>query len=435
MRFCCICHLFLQHLHRNLPDLPSHAVPIQRFLEALIPDCVLHIHVELAVTNHGKRCHSILNLKERIVRHTDSFLIFSSTFLLYLVFLLVYLGSYPISDEKTYQFLGLAYVRGIISGDLNPLVDCSIHTFSCVSPPLAKIITGVIAIVLDNFGLGGYPIPTRVHFSLVVALMGVFIFEIGERFGGRILGWLSWLFYLPIPAITSVNYYSIIDATSLFFLLLAFKSLIFGGKCIKGGILYGLSSLSKFVPLPIFPAVVLSWGLYGKKEPEKLLEMLKSVCIGLLVFWLGEPLLWNARFFSQMMEKLSYHGHSLTIWSVPFVHFVEGEQGAIFEIVASMFYTISYPSERFLTINLYVVLILFIYFLASKGKELLDVEVFFLLWAAVTHLFFAVHRIRMWYHDFWVMVPASLFFASVISRLIAERKSSDAATSSNGSSL
>ncbi len=366
-----------------------------------------------------------MNMKERLREHTDSLLIFSSTLALYLVFLLAYLRSFIISDEKTYHFLGLVYVRGIIQGDLNPLVDCSIHTFSCVAPPLAKVITGVFAITLDVFGLGEYPIPTRVHFSLVIALMAVYIFRIGEQFGGRIAGWISWLFFLPIPAITSVNYYSIIDATSLLFLLLAFKSLLFEGRYLKGAILYGLSSLSKFVPIPIFPAVAVSWGLYKRKENRELRDIFISILVGLLVFWLGEPLLWDARFFSDMMDKLDYHGHSLAIWSIPFLHFVEGEEKAAFEIIASVFYTISYPSELFRSINLYVVLILFIYSLVAKGKEPSEVEVFFLLWAAVTHLFFAVHRIRMWYHDFWVMVPAALFFASIISRHIAEREASN----------
>jgi len=351
------------------------------------------------------------------MKHSNSLLVFSSSLLVYLLFLLIWKRDCYVPDETLYHSVGLAYVRGIASGDPN------VFLLNCEHPPLAKIITGVFVIGLDAFGLGGYPFPTRIHFSLAVALLAVSVFKIGEKLGGRRAGYLFWLFFLPVPAVTSTNYYSVVDATSLLFLLLAFKSFLLERRYLRGGVLYGLASLSKFVPLPLFPAMIISWILYKRIGRGEILGMLKSICFGLLVFWLGEPLLWNVRLFSVMVQRLALHKHSLAIWSTPFLHFVEGERGAIFEIMAFVFYTISYPCERFLSVNPYVVLVIFLYFLAVKGWRLLDTEALLLLWVSVAHLIFAVHRVRMWYHDFWVVLPMSLFLASIVSRLIEKRLS------------
>lgn len=350
--------------------------------------------------------------KANLTKHINTLLVFSLSLTLYLIFLLVIVRDVQVSDESLYHNVGLAYVNGIASGNIEAFLLNSEH------PPLAKIITGLFVVFLEPFGLGEYPFPTRIQFSLTVALLAVYIFRIGEKIGDHTSGWLFWLFFLPVPAITSKNYYSIVDATSLLFLLLAFKSSLLEKRQKRGGIFYGLASLSKFIPLPLYPAVVMSWSLYKREKREEILSKFKWICAGLLIFWLGEPLLWNTRLFFLMIDSLYLHKHSLAIWSVPLLHYVEGETEAIFEIIAFLFYTISYPSERFLSLNPYVLLMASLYLLVLKNQKLTEIETLLLLWVSVTHLIFAVNRVRMWYHDFWMVLPMSLFLSTIVSRLV-----------------
>ena len=356
-----------------------------------------------------------MSLKDALTKYGDSLIVFSSSLLVYLLFLLGWMRSIRIPDEMLYHNVGIAYVRGIASGDLDVFMLNPEH------PPLAKIVTGILAVALHTLGLGEYPIPTRVHFSLAVALMSVIVFKIGEQLRGRRSRWLFWLFFLPIPAITSINYYSVVDATSLLFFLCSFKSLLLDRRYLRSGIFYGLASLSKFVPLPLFPAIIASWSLYKKAGREEVVARLRVVGIGLLVFCLGEPLIWTPKLFSVLIEALSLRQHSSAIWSTPFLHFVQGQEEAIFEIVAFLFYTISYPCERFLNINLYVLFLLSLYAAVVRKWKLSDPEVFLLLVVSATHLIFAVNRVRMWYHDFWVALPMTLFLASIVSGLVEKR--------------
>ena len=412
-------HLSLQPSRGYLSNLTSSGLPFQEFSDLLVHSYVSFPHISVGFTSANEGDCGTLKMRGVLAKHANSLLVFSLSLLLYLFLLLIVMRDFRVPDEGLYHSVGLAYVKGIASR------NSSVFLENCEHPPLAKIITGMFVIVLKAFGVGEYPFPTRVHFSLAVALLAVLVFDIGEKLDGYRSGWFFWLFFLPVPAVASVRYYSVVDATSLLFLLLAFKYFLLERRYLRGGISYGLASLSKFLPLPLFPAVVISWSFYKKIRHEEILVRLKSICIGLLVFCLGEPLLWDPRLLSLMIQRLALQKHSLAIWSVPFLHFIEGERGAIFEVMSFVFYTVSYPCERFLSVNPYIVLVASLFFLAVNDKRLLDIEAFLLLWVSAAHLILAVHRVRMWYHDFWVMLPMSLFLASIVSRLIKKRPSSN----------
>ena len=317
-----------------------------------------------------------------------------------------------VPDEITRMSAGVAYAKGLLSGDLTVF---RIHT---QHPPLAKLITGIISLLLEPLNLGYYPVPPRLHFSLVVALLGILAYNVGSHVHGQSAGFLFWLLFLPIPFVSSINYYSTLDVTSLLFLCLGFYFLLVKKRKWIGGIFYGLASLSKYVPLPLFPIVTLSWNLYDGVDRKTLGKMLQSFLLGLAIVFIGNPLLWNPESLQLMTGTLSLHGQSHAIWTSPLLHFIEDRKKAAFEIVAFLFYLISYPSEKFSGLNLFIPVIIILYWSVLKRHRLSRFQVFLLLWTSTLYLFHAVHRIRMWYHDIWVLVPAYLPVASLLSKIL-----------------
>jgi len=339
-------------------------------------------------------------------------IVFIITLSVYLLLLLGFRSSQAIPDEKKRMYAGIAYARGLLSGDLTAFRVHPQH------PPLAKLITGVITLLLEPVNLAHYPIPPRLHFSLVVALLGVLAYGVGERIDGHPSGFLYWLLFLPIPFLSSTNYYSVLDVTSLLFMCIGFYFLLVEKRKLIGGFFYGLSSLSKYVPLPLFPIVVLSWSIYDGADRNTITDMLQSFLLGLMVVFVGNPLLWSLESLQLMMGTLSTHQQSYAIWTSPLLHFVEGEKNAVFEIVAFLFHLISYPSEKFLGLNLFIPFIIMLYWSVLKHHTLSRFQVFLLLWTSTLYLFHAVHRIRMWYHDIWVLIPAYLLIASLLSKIL-----------------
>ena len=345
-------------------------------------------------------------------KNIASVLVFSVTLSVYLLLLLGYKSSQMIPDEEKRMCAGITYIRGLLSGDPTAFYVHPQH------PPLAKLITGMITLLLEPVGLGHYPVPPRLHFSLVVAILGMLAYNVGLHVDGQTTGLLFWLLFLPIPFASSINYYSTLDVTSLLFLCLGFYFLLVEKRKWIGGIFYGLASLSKYVPLPLFPIVTLSWNLYDGVDRKTVANMFQSFLVGLAIVFVGNPLLWNLESLQLMMGTLSIHQQSSTIWTSPLLHFMEGRKEVVFEIVALLFYLISYPSEKFLGLNLFIPFIVILYWSVLKRHRLSRFQVFLLLWTSTLYLFHAVHRIRMWYHDIWVLVPAYLLIASLLSKIL-----------------
>ena len=217
-------------------------------------------------------------------------------------------------DEHLYTVMGYEYLDGIQRLDFSSFLLNAEHPF------LAKLLVGMVGLLLTPAGFGEYPVPSRVESSLAASVVCLVVFLIVEHEAGSKYALFSWtilvLSYVlyPLerfigPEINGISFtdpdFGIgnqsflvvpIDNTCLMFSSLSIYLLAWRAErreLLLAGILYGLASLSKLTGFFAMGLFLLGWlSFKSDTTREWLSRSLWVLGIGWLVFFLMNPSVW-----------------------------------------------------------------------------------------------------------------------------------------------
>ena len=339
---------------------------------------------------------------------------------------LMLFGTYSWGDERALSIVGPIWLTGILEGkELTYFISSWTLSRTSVHPPLSKILTGAFQLVMSYFGFGDYPVPIRVQSSIFFAFTCVATYVLGERIGGQKTGLLSWLLFIAQPFLQPVDpsvALSSLDITCIFFSLCSIIIILRPEGTIKqfilAGLFFGLASLSKYVPLAVFPPLVLVWLLYRMQGKKKILERFTVfLSSGILVQFLGNPLLWSAKTFNFMLSWQTRQDNTVLRWvsnDSPVLQAILGDADLNRSVVRWVCWLLSFPTELFL--NYYVVMITFpiLIYASLRGVKLSRETILVFLWFALTFLFMEVHLKHFSYYDMLLFPPLSVICSRVL---------------------
>jgi len=345
---------------------------------------------------------------------------------IHLTYSLMLFGTYSWDDETALSIVGPIWLRGILEGkELTYFISSWTLSRTSVHPPLSKILTGVFQLVMSYFGLGNYPIPIRVQCSIFFAFTCIGTYVLGERVGGKNTGLLSWLLFIAQPFLQPVGpsvALSSLDITCVFFSLCSIIVILrpegTAKQFILAGLLFGFASLSKYVPLAVFPPLVLVWLLYriqGKKEILKRFTAFLSS--GLLVQFMGNPLLWSAKTFNFILYWQTRQDNTVLRWvsnDSPVLQAILGDAELSRSVVRYACWLLSFPTELFL--NYYLVMITFplLIYASLRGVKFSQETILVFLWFALTFLFMEIHLKHFPYYDMLLFPPLSIICSRIL---------------------
>jgi len=338
-------------------------------------------------------------------------------------------------DERIYYSVGTAYIHeGLIKGRIE------IFLANCWHPPLSKIITGLLTVVLFPMGLGSYPIPIRIHSSLMLAILAFVTLNLGTKLFGyrsgliavvlmlgqfflqRGLTYLSQLTHAHW-VLASINLTALISMSATIYFLYDFER---RKNLWLTGVFYGLSMLSRFNAVPIMGFILLIWILSRSNSGRSAFKsILIAYLVGFAILFLGDPVFWRLDLFSKflLMSKTDIGWgpeHSIFIWAdfmdslehAPHLDFVIGEAMRL------IVYLLVYPARLFqamFLVPLFIVLLMIV----SLRKKMLPCSYFLILvWLLTTFLFLDVFFKRdITYYPIDLIPALSLICAGLIKQV------------------
>ena len=306
------------------------------------------------------------------------------------------------ADEQLYTVMGYEYLNGLRRLDLSPLLLNPEHPF------FAKFVVGLVGVILTPFGLGNYPVPSRVESSLVASVVCLVVFllvkyEAGSKYA--LFSWivlvLSYILY-PIEQFTGFElngigfadrYFGIknlgfltapIDNTYIMFSSLSIYLLaqkVERRELLLAGILYGLSSLSKLTGLFTTALFILGWiSFKSETTQEWLSRSLLVLGVGWLIFFFVNPSVWmSGDPFINLRYATSYSSGQ-PLWVPLFYHIKAGEvEYGLAQFLASLSFGSGGLWIELPVFQLFVFLILCQFW---KGRRFSGLQVLSLLWFA-----------------------------------------------------
>lgn len=339
-------------------------------------------------------------------------------------------------DETLYYNVGKSYLQGVLR------LDFSVFNLNPEHPPLAKLVIGVLDSMLSYWNLDYFPVAVRLHASLFLSLTCLVIFFLGKKIGGFKVGILSWILLIPqfflapyglwlgkelnnveLGGITPIFLSAPLDIPCLFFITSSIYFLIDlreNHSIYKAGLCFGLASLTKLIAIPTVPMIILIWLFFQRKKTSEIVQVLiRFVATGLIVFYIGNPAVWNPQYFFSPFAAMAGVENTST-WYEFFILNMRGEDGLFF-LARFLMTVLMYPIGLFVELYLVMLFIVLLLYLSSRKIQLSDSQTLLLIWFGVMYLFFSliartvmIGSYLVNYYAIQYFVPLALFSASII---------------------
>ena len=342
-------------------------------------------------------------------------------------------------DERLYYDVGKSYVQGLRH------LDFTVFDLNPEHPPLAKLVIGLLDSGLSYWGLDYFPLAVRLQTSLFLSMTCVMSFIIGKKIGGLRSGLTSWILLTPqfflapyglwlgtelnlirLGGVTPIFLCTPLDIPCVFFVALSMYFLLDlqeRHSIFKLGLCYGLASLTKLIAVPTVPAIILLWLLLqGKKLGESLRILVICVAVGLVVFYVGNPAVWNPKDLIRpfvVMESVE----NTSTWYESFILNISGEDNLFF-LTRFLMTILMYPTGLFVELYLVKLFTVLLLYMVLRRIPLSDSQLLLLIWFLTHYLFLSlITRTVMIgsyivnYYAVQYFVPLALFCATVVSTL------------------
>ena len=289
------------------------------------------------------------------------------------------------------------------------------------SPPLSKLITGIFIHVLSAFGVSRYPVPIRLHSSILLSGTCVVCYLIGRKLGNELTGLLAWLLVVLQPILQPEGAYlllSSLDITCLFFSSLCVFFLLQDRtrNLILSGVFLGLASLSKYVAIAILPPFILTWTLLNSKQSgEALKKTALVIVIGLGLHISFNPMITNPSLRETMINWQIREGNVYFQWSSDETQLLQAFLGkapldvALTRFMLKMLYL---PIQFTAGYYLMLLTLIAVFYAGYRHISLSREELFPLLWFIFTFIFLELHSKHHSYYKV-LLFPSLAIFNSV----------------------
>ncbi len=349
-------------------------------------------------------------------------MLFLAGTVLYLFFTLIVYKDLFWGDENAFTIAGSFWVQGVITRqESRYFVEGWTLQRTSDSPPLSKLITGIFVHILSAYGVSSYPIPIRIHSSILLSGSWVLCYSISRKLGDETAGLLAWCLVLLQPILQPEGAYlllSSLDITCLFFSSLCVFFLLEDRtrNLVISGVFFGLASLSKYVAVAILPPFILTWNLLnGKKSGEALRKTILITVIGLSLHVAFNPMITDPFLRETMINWQTREGNVYFQWSSDETRLLQaflGETPIDVALIRFMLRMLYLPIQ--LTIGYYLMLftLIAIFYAGYRHISLSRKELFPLLWFIFTFLFMELHSKHHSYYKV-LLFPSLAIFNSI----------------------
>ena len=341
---------------------------------------------------------------------------------IYLYFSLIVNRDLFWGDERAFTIAGYFWVKGIITGQ-KPEFFVQGWTLQRTSdsPPLSKLITGVLIQALTPLGLGRFPVPIRIHCSILLSGTGVICYLIARRLGDEKTGLLAWLMAVLQPVFQPDGPYLILsslDITCIFFTSISVFLLLKrdGRSLLLSGVFFGLASLSKYVAIAILPPFILTWSLLTSKQVrEAIRNAVFVIAVGLSLHIALNPMLTIPSLRETMINWQIREGNVFFHWSGDEILMLRAffrERPLDVALIRFILKIFSLPISFIAGYYLMLTTLISIFYAGYMRIQLSRREIFPLLWFAFTFFFLGLH----WKHHSYYKVllfPALAVFNAI----------------------
>ena len=275
--------------------------------------------------------------------------------------------------------------------------------------------------VLSVFDVGRYPVPIRLHCSILLSGTCVVCYLISRKLGNELTGLLAWLLVVLQPILQPEGAYlllSSLDITCLFFSSLCVFFLLQDRtrNLILSGVFFGLASLSKYVAIVILPPFILTWTLLNSKQSgEALKKAALVIVIGLGLHIAFNPMITNPSLRETMINWQIREGNVYFQWSSDETQLLQAFLGgppldvALTRFMLKMLYL---PIQFTAGYYLMLLTLITVFYAGYRHISLSREELFPLLWFIFTFIFLELHSKHHSYYKV-LLFPSLAIFNSV----------------------